>query len=266
MTDPIRLRDPRAGASPELRDLIAAGRSELPDAKRLSAIAGRLALVSPLPLRVDALAHGLSKWLGTWAGKVGVAAMLVGIGTAVVAVRAHPAPSAPEAPPIGFHPVQGTVATPRSIAAAAPETSNTTTPDLPPPVASTAGPSRRGQLRASTRTASTASASSTTESEVPAAHPPGWVPSTWGSSMAPAAVAPAPDDPSLALDLALRDERSSGRLSEQRDFVIIEALVRLGRMAEARERAARFLRIFPGSARRRVVTELVGFDPGSQNQ
>jgi hypothetical protein len=37
-------------------------------------------------------------------------------------------------------------------------------------------------------------------------------------------------------------------------------------MAEARERAGRFLRIFPGSARRREVAELVGFDPGSQNR
>ena len=83
--------------------------------------------------------------------------------------------------------------------------------------------------------------------------------------MAPSPVVPAGDDPSLTLDRALREERASDRLDEQRDVAIIEALVRLGRTDEARERAARFLRIFPGSSRRREVAELVGFDPGKQN-
>lgn len=259
MSDPIRLRDPRAGASREMRDLLAAGRSDLPDTKRLSAIAGRLALVSPVPGRIDALAHGAGKWLGTGAGKVGAAALLVGFGTAAVAVRTHSAPSVLEGPTSASHASQATVAPPTSMEEA-PEASGAATD--PPPAAPAVRRIHQGRVHAPASAGST----STPASEVPTAHPPGWAPSTWGSSMAPSPVVPSGDDASVALERALRDERSSNRLDEQRDVVIIEALVRLGRMAEARDRAARFLRIFPGSSHRREVAELVGFDLGSQNR
>lgn len=277
MSDPIRLRDPRAGASPELRDLLAAGRSDLPDAKRLSAIADRLGLVSGLPGRIDALAHGgASKWLGVGAFKVGAAALLVGVGTATaIAVRGHLAPSAPEPAAIEVHAAPIAVAPPSSDDVPEP---SVTAP--PPPRASSTRASPAARVRAVSGAGPAATAPASTGSESPVQHPPGWAPSTWGSSVAPAPSAPAsdsldplqraerelPQNPAFALDLALRDERSSDRLDEQRDVVIIEALVRLGRMPEARDRAARFLRIFPASARRREVAELVGFDPGRQNR
>jgi hypothetical protein len=72
-------------------------------------------------------------------------------------------------------------------------------------------------------------------------------------------------NPSRALYLALRDERTSGGVVEEREVVIIEALVRLGRAGEARERAARFLRLFPVSTHREEVAAPFGFDPGAQN-
>jgi hypothetical protein len=72
-------------------------------------------------------------------------------------------------------------------------------------------------------------------------------------------------NPSRALHLAMQDEQTSGGLVEEREFVIIEALVRLGRLDEARPRAARFLRIFPVSTHRGEVAAPFGFDPGSQN-
>lgn len=277
MSDPIRLRDPRAGASPELRDLLAAGRSELPDAKRLSAIAGRLGLVSPIPGRIDVLAHGASKWLGTGAAKVGAGALLVGLGTAAaVAGRGHRAPTAPEAPAVSLPAAPATVAPPNPDEAPEPSV----LVPAPPRSSSIPHPIHAARALVVASATPTATAPASTGSESPPEHPPGWAPSTWGSSLAPAPPAPAsdsldplqraerelPENPSRALELALRDELSSNRLDEQRDVVIIEALVKLGRMAEARERAARFLRIFPGSPRRREVADLVGFDPGSQNR
>jgi hypothetical protein len=260
MSDPIRLRDPRSGASPELRDLLAAGRSELPDAKRLSVIAGRFALASPVPGRIDALAHGAGKWLGTGAGKVGLAALLVGVGTTVAAVRSHTPPTSAQAPEVGVASALAMVAPPTSIDA---PVASRAPPD-PPPTTSAVHPTRVGRAQVPATTGPAATTSSAAVPEVHTSHPPGWAPSTWGSSMAPSPVTP--DDTLLTLDRALRDERSSDRADEQRDVRIIEALVRLGRMSEARERAARFMRVFPGSSHRREVADLVGFDPGSQNR
>lgn len=265
MSDPIRLRDPRAGASPQLRELLAAGRSEMPDAKRLGAIAGRLGLVSASSGGIDGIAHGLGKWLGTGAAKAGTAALLVTVGAAFVVVRGHARlPSAPEAPAISGPPATSAPLAPPSLVEA--REARQAVPD-PTPVASSVRSNPPGPARASNRASPAPAVPSTAAPERPVEHPPGWAPSTWGSSMAPPPVAPAVDalDPSRALELALRDERSSDRLVEQRDLVIIHALVRLGRMTEARERATRFLRIFPGSSHRSEVAELVGFDPGIQN-
>ena len=105
-------------------------------------------------------------------------------------------------------------------------------------------------------------------------------PATWGSSVAIAPQAPADagpaglmedakralaSDPSRALDLAMLHERSFGGLVEERDLVIIQALLRLGRKDDARPYATRFLRVYPASAHRVEVAAPFGFDPGPQN-
>jgi hypothetical protein len=71
-------------------------------------------------------------------------------------------------------------------------------------------------------------------------------------------------DPSEAL--ALADEHAarfpSGSLAQEREVIAIEALVRLNRAGQARERAKRFARDFPTSAHRLRIEILVGDGEG----
>jgi hypothetical protein len=66
---------------------------------------------------------------------------------------------------------------------------------------------------------------------------------------------------SPAQALALTEEHAgrfpSGSLGQEREVVAIQALMRLGRVEEARARAARFVAAFPGSAHRSRIEALV---------
>lgn len=65
--------------------------------------------------------------------------------------------------------------------------------------------------------------------------------------------------------LAIADEHArrypSGMLAQEREVIAIEALVKSGRTADARARAARFEQRFPGSAQISRVRSLVGISP-----
>lgn len=69
--------------------------------------------------------------------------------------------------------------------------------------------------------------------------------------------------PAKALALTVDHQRafSAPRHAERRELVAIEALVRLGRGAEARARARHFYGAFPGSAEHARVRELVAGAP-----
>ncbi|HMA95143.1 MAG TPA: hypothetical protein VKP30_20775 [Polyangiaceae bacterium] len=56
-------------------------------------------------------------------------------------------------------------------------------------------------------------------------------------------------DPARALSLVAQHARSfpKGMLGQEREAIAINALIRLGRMTEARERGSRFVRAYPGS-------------------
>jgi len=77
---------------------------------------------------------------------------------------------------------------------------------------------------------------------------------------AQAALAP---NPGLALALASDHERKfpNGALVQERELVAINALLRLGRRAEASARAARFHRQFPTSVHGRRIDVLIGSEP-----
>ncbi len=66
-------------------------------------------------------------------------------------------------------------------------------------------------------------------------------------------------DPNQALNLALLHERqfNQGSLSQEREVIIIEALLRLGQVNEARKRGQAFRALFPGSAHARRVNVLL---------
>lgn len=286
MADPVRLRDARSSATKELRELLAAGRSEMPDPGRLRGVARRLGYpASAVPGGAKLLAKtgaGGSALAG--ATKIGALVLVLGAGAGVLAMRERTTvPVSSVAPPAAT-----------TVAESAPSTTqpvDVAPAQAPAPSASwVAIPKPGARARAPTRPAvagpaqSTAGSTSARETPTPSSASVGASPpATWGSSApltpdAPGEMAsPAPvgrieeaqrelaRNPSHALYLALRDQRISGDLVEERELVIIEALLRLGRLDEARERAARFLRTFPASSHREEVAAPFGFDPGSQN-
>jgi hypothetical protein len=77
-------------------------------------------------------------------------------------------------------------------------------------------------------------------------------------------------DPARALSLANQHAQRAprGTLAQEREVIAIEALVKLGRATEARQRAARFEAAYPQSAQLRRVRALVGveFDGGDHKR
>lgn len=73
------------------------------------------------------------------------------------------------------------------------------------------------------------------------------------------ACAALPNDPALALSLTSAHARRfpDGTLEQEREVIAIEALTKLGRDSEARERAATFTQHHPTSAYRARVEQLV---------
>ena len=70
-------------------------------------------------------------------------------------------------------------------------------------------------------------------------------------------------DPARALDLARAagSRFPAGFVREEREYVVIAALAKLGRTAEARPLAERFLRDYPDGAFSRRVRALSGLAP-----
>ncbi len=284
MTDPIRLRDPRSGASKALRQLIDAGRSETPGSERLRGMAGRLGLAaSAVPGTSGPLAKGGAAGLGhAGVAKLGAVVLILGAGTGALALRDRTVPIAStvvasaavtsERETARVPPPQPPVDVPEPVA---PVMSAPAFPTIPETL--TRGRSLRPATPASTASAVASSQATSATSAVPT---PLGAPATWGSSVAVAPQVPADarpqglvedakralaTDPSRALDLAMQHERIYGGLVEERDLVIIEALLLLGRKDDARPYATRFLRVFPASTHRVEVAAPFGFDPGPQN-
>ena len=287
MADPIRLRDPRSGASKALRQLIDAGRSEAPGPDRLRGVAGRLGLVaSAIPGASGPMAKGGAAGLGhAGVAKLGAVVLILGAGTGALAMRDRTVPVASTVVATAavtsatgtawISPAQPPVDVPAPFA---PIPSAPARSSIPEPLAR--GKGLRPALPASTAPAVTSTQVMSATSATSAVPTTLGAPATWGSSVAvapqaPAAASPAglvedakralATDPSRALDLAMQHERTQGGLVEERDLVIIEALLRLGRADEARPRATRFLRVFPASTHREEVATPFGFDPGPQN-
>ncbi len=284
MTDPIRLRDPRSGASKALRQLIDAGRSETPRSERLRGMAGRLGLAaSAVPGASGPLAKGGAAGLGhAGVAKLGAVVLILGAGTGALALRDRTGPVANANAVVVSAPVVSATGTAAGVLPAvdvpelvAPIISAPASASIPEP------PARGRSLRPATpASAATAVANSQATSATSAVPTTLGAPATWGSSVAVAPLVPAaasttgliedarralPTDPSRALNLAMQHERTQGGLVEERDLVIIEALLRLGRRDDARPYATRFLRVFPASAHRVEVAAPFGFDPGPQN-
>ena len=271
LKDPPRLLDPGASTRDFVREALAAGRADRPDAGQLARLARRLPIVAappppspaPAPAPLAPLASALP---GAIVGAV--------IGLAVVGLHALLAPSSP--PPEDRRATAAILLdAPAPIPAPAPHRADDAAA-LPPPLA-----------RAITAPAPLAAVSA-----APAAAPAEPSPSarpaaatSAGSSLDPApgslhgdlgAQAPAlrgeteiqllqrAQDAlggSPARALALLDQHAArfpgAGLGQEREVIAIDALVRLGRAEEARARAAAFAARFPRSAHLRRLDALV---------
>jgi len=249
--DPKRLADYGEGLRGTVRDALDAERSpDDAEAARLARIEAKLlAALGAAPLLVTppaaeappavppaetpaAPAPPPSSWLGAkGAAAAGAAAVVIGV--AFFLSRPSPAPSASPAPPSAPAIVEPapTVAEPAS----APPSIKTVSPsELPTAIE----PPTKPAPSARENTTASAAASSVTDTEEIAL------------------LARAHDalrgSPAQSLELCREHEKKfpSGRFSQEREAVAIEALVHLGRRDEAAKRWSSFQSRFPGSSHR----------------
>lgn len=230
-------RDPRrlSEAAPDspLGRLMASAARDLPTEQELAQLAARLdGVLEPMPAPpVGAPGSSLLVKVGA---AVGVAALIIAGVWAVKRPRAgSPAPAA-------------AVSAPAAVVASPSSSSASNAPSAPP-------------------------AASAPPSPVLSAAPKPALLAKQPSSEAPKQAAEGPSEPALleqarrslssspATALALTGQHAArfphGVLAQEREVIAIEALRRLGRSAEADQRAAAFARAFPGSAHQRMVED-----------
>lgn len=237
MSDPRRLVDSESGSSRRLRHLLRAARADLPAEDRLQGILTGLGPAlggpgvtgahvpaihgtGPAATGVTSTATGLK--IATIA-KVGVAALLTlsaATGGYLLTSPTIPPPVVPQRASVGAAP---------PATAAAPSSGPQPAVDVP---------------RAASQVPVAASAAPTETPSVPRADGVSEI------ALLDAAQDALPSDPAAALVLA--DSHAArfphGALAQEREVIAIEALSRLGRIDEAKHRARRFARDFPGSA------------------
>jgi hypothetical protein len=276
MKDPKRLVDLDSSASPALRVLLRVGRSELPDQERLARMARELgatvaagAATSVSPGATSSL-RSLSKTRPVAAfSKIavaaavaigGVAAAYVGVRQSITAIHPGPTPSAS----VTKRGTPAPVPPPRATGLLEPLMNSGPVPSASQAIPQGAATTSRPRSTPGVSPAAEASSTSV-RSEPP-----------HGEQGAAFAVSPpeTPDevtilrraravirtDASAALRLAEEHKAHypSGALAQEREVIAIEALVSLGRSAEAWQRAERFARDYPGSAHWPRIAALVG--------
>jgi hypothetical protein len=277
MSDPIRLTDPRSKSLPILRKLIRAGQKDLPDERQLAALALHLGPVLGVKLLAPttaASALGGAKAGVGWVAvaKLGAAGVAVLGLVSAVYVQEYPL-TAPRIEP----PREKSVATAHAVSRAVSSAGDVpTSPARLVPAAGARPATSVAPEREPTREVSAPRALATESPVAPTPEAPTSesIPSP-AEIPSPAQIAnPPPEselallqragdrlrsDPAGALDLAQEhaDRFPSGALAQEREVIAIEALVGLHRYSEARDRAQRFVRDFPGSAHRLHIQSLM---------
>jgi hypothetical protein len=237
--DPKRLLD--ESASGELRSMLRAGKSDLPDERQMAALAAKIGILGGLGgagaagaaggggIGAKAIAGGAAKV--ALAVKIGGAVAVVSaVGTGAVVVATRESETRAPAP-------VGIVATAKPTGA----TAKSTPPVLPhvdeAPAASASAPPKPTAKAAT-------SAAEGPEAEVKLLE------------RAQDALRARP-----AEALALSDDHARrfprGMLAQEREVIAIEALVKSGRKADAKARAERFKKTWPGSSHTRRVETLI---------
>lgn len=205
-------------SDPSARDAIDAARSDVPDPKRLAKIAAGAAAAATVTTAATASATAATAL--KIVGAIVVVGTAVGVGVAVTHTTAPPnvAPSTTVSAPISA---------PATATASAPATAT-----------------------------ATATASATASASVPVPVP---VPAADEMSLLDEAQRAMATDPQKALGLCEKDAKANpkGAMAQEREVLAIDALMRLGRQSEAKERAAKFHAQWPDSAHGRRVDALV---------
>jgi hypothetical protein len=262
MSDPTRMTDPRSSSPESFRRLVRAGRSELPDEARLRSLGNRLGFgagATPVGIAAGKSALGL---LGASGGKIGAAIVIVATASAALATlkpstNRPPAAASPSEPPRPTVETtgQGADLQTRELAPALDSATYQEVPSMP------SAPTPRPPPRAAPARPTSGEPQFATPAPQ-ATLPPSPVPTPPTEtefSLLEQAQRALSDDPQRALALADRDGRlyPAGSLAQEREVIAIEALMKLGRSDEARLRADRFSRTFPGSAHTPRVMQLV---------
>jgi len=275
--DPPRLEDTE-GLPASLASALGSARAVRPDSAELAAVKrgvfGAVGLVpgqGPAPSATAPLvAGGAGSVAGAKAvaGTKGVLAVALPwfgapIGVAVVASAvALGVAGGRRAPAVPAHPATVVVGAHRNVAPAAPDTPtmNTPSPENFPPSPDVA-PGSRSATRDRAVARAPSALSARVQEPVPAANPVAPLTSTPESELSLVARAQAALAADPARALSLTDEHlqrfGSGALAQEREVIAIGALVRLGRMTEARARAERFHALYPTSAHGRRVDVLL---------
>ena len=223
------------GSQSLLRDALTAARTELPTPERLLTLQGKLALATGASAAGTGAAAGSGATIAKSALWLKVAWVAAGVSAIAVTavVTTSPVQVAPTPTVMQHAPMAAPSAPNAATEDASPQAWNTLPIATPTPVATTATPlptkASTSDLAEETRLlteAQRALASNPTEA--------------------------------LRLCETHRKTFTAGLLSQERDAVIVEALVKQGRLPEAKRAAAAFARSYPGSSHQRRLSDLVG--------
>lgn len=241
--DPRRLLD-EGGAPGELRSLLRAGKSEVPNDAQMLALAAKLGALGGLGGAGAAGAGGAGAKGAAGAGaaiKAGLAVKVIGAVALIGVAGGGAVMVSRQSAQTVVAPV-GIVASAAQVASAAPITSASEAP-----VAS-AAPSASAAPIASATTASRPVESPEAEVKL--------------LERAQDALRTSPDE-ALALSADHAKRFPSGMLVQEREVIAVEALVKTGRRDEARARADRFKTRFPGSSHTRRLEALLANGPAT---
>lgn len=258
-SDPPRLKSAASGSTEAARALLDRGRSEVPDAAAIARLASRLPLAPPPG--GGAPAPGAAPGAPIAAGASVAPSAVIGAVLAIgVLGGAWWQGSARDAPPPAPREPAAAIAAPRATtspiatAIAAPPEAVTAAPATEPapatasPAASPAPPPRDPPSAAANAGSPSPSASATAETEVELLRR---ARESLGSNPAGA----------LAAAEEHRARFAGGVLAQEREVIAISALIALGRRADARARAARFVASYPRSVHRANVESMTDLPP-----
>jgi hypothetical protein len=255
--DPPPLTDPASAAPALLRDALVTARAQAPSSAQLASLAARLPLGAPPPAGPSGAAPAappIGAPPSILSGALIGAALGVLVSGAGLWRSAKSEPAQEAAPRVT---VVAVAEAPRAV------TAPPATPPVsaPPAVSAASSVPRPAQVAASASVI--AEAHEPTAAPVPTGESVGAMASPGDAETEAHLLQRAQDALSggpaqaLALTEAHASRFPAGALGQEREVVAIQALVRLGRLEEARARGARFAAAFPGSAHRRRIDALL---------